>query len=94
MSQEAMQRSRALWNRHRLDLRSEETLAQLLEHGELAAGRELYAVARADAALRERLCRVVRRVPLSLGHFWRSALASLGADVDVSEPLPAFRLDV
>ena len=35
----AMDRSQALWNRSRLDLRSDEQLAQLLDRGELSAWR-------------------------------------------------------
>jgi hypothetical protein len=91
---DALSRSGALWNRARLDLDSDEVLAQLLEYGEITAWRELYALARGDAELRRRLVAVVQRVPLSYGHFWLAALSALGADVDLARPLPAFRLDV
>ncbi len=37
--------SQALWNRSRLDLRSDEVLAQILDRGELAAWREIYRLA-------------------------------------------------
>ena len=83
-----LERSAALWNRERLDLRSEETLGQLLDRGELAAWRELYRLAGADPALRRRMARVVARVPLAYGHFWLAALANLGEPVDLAAPLP------
>ncbi|HEX2163278.1 MAG TPA: hypothetical protein VHM02_04965 [Thermoanaerobaculia bacterium] len=77
-----VERSPALWNRSRLDLRSEETLAQLLDRGAVDDWRELYRLARRDAELRARLGRIVSRVPLGYPHFWRAALASLGEPVD------------
>jgi hypothetical protein len=80
--------SRALWNRSRFDLRSEEILAQLLDRGNVADWRELYARARSDGALRERIARVVDRVPLAYGHFWMAALESLGHVVDWDHELP------
>lgn len=82
--------SRALWNRERLDLSSDEVLAQVLDRGELDAWRELYALAREDASLRSRIARVVRTVPLPLPHFWLTALASLGEPVDWDSELPAY----
>ena len=45
--------SRALWNRSALDLRSDEILAQILERGDLASWRVLYAQARSDRATAE-----------------------------------------
>lgn len=84
----ALARSRALWNRKGLDLGSDEILAQILDRGEVAAWRELYALAAADPALRGRIARVIRRVPLWNGRFWLAALASLGEPVDLGEPLP------
>ncbi|MFH1434953.1 MAG: hypothetical protein ABIJ56_04465 [Pseudomonadota bacterium] len=84
----ALSSSRALWNRSRLDLRSEELIAQILDRGEMEAWRELYRLARNDEALRRRIRSVVERVPLAYGHFWLSALASLGEQVDVGMALP------
>ncbi len=81
----ALARSRALWNRTRLDLASDELLAQLLDRGELEAWRELYALARADGALRRRILSVIRRVPLPYPHFWLAAMAGLGEEVNVGE---------
>ena len=60
---EALARSRALWNRDALDLRSDEVLAQLLDRGEMAAWRDLYRMARVDAELRARIHRIVLTVP-------------------------------
>ncbi len=80
--------SRALWNRSRFDLRSDEILAQLLDRGDLLDWRELYAMARTDEALRQRIARIVARVPLPYGHFWLAALASLGHPVDWDSELP------
>lgn len=84
----ALTTSRALWNRRGLDLRSDEILAQILDRGELAAWRELYALAREDADLRARIARIVATVPLPFGHFWLAALASLGEPVDFDVDLP------
>lgn len=83
-----LERSRALWNRSRLDLRSEETLAQILDRGDLADWRELYRLARRDPELRARLRRVVSRVPLGYPYLWRVALRSLGEPVDLDAPVP------
>lgn len=83
-----LERSRALWNRSRLDLRSEETLAQILDRGDLDDWRELYQLARQDPELRARLHRVVSRVPLGYPYFWRSALRSLGEPVEFDAPVP------
>jgi hypothetical protein len=76
------------WNRDRLDLRSDEVLAQILDRGGLEAWRELYALAAADAALRRRILAVVHRVPLPYPHFWLAALAGLGEAIDWTVPLP------
>ena len=83
-----LERSRALWNRTHLELRSHDVLAQILERGELDAWRELHALAREDAELRGRILHVVTTVPLPFGHFWLAALASLDASIDVAMPLP------
>jgi hypothetical protein len=82
--------SRALWNRAALDLRSDEILAQILERGDLASWRLLYAQARADRTLRARLASIVLTVPLPLPRFWLAALASLGADVDLGAKVPDY----
>ena len=76
------------WNRSRLDLRSDEVLAQILDRGDVAAWRELFALAAADALLRRRILAVVRRVPLPYPAFWLAALASLGETIDWTLPLP------
>jgi hypothetical protein len=84
----ALARSRALWNRERLELTSDEVLAQILDRGEIEAWRELYAKAAVDAALRKRIVRVIARVPMAYPHAWRAAMASLGEDVDIGAPVP------
>lgn len=83
-----LERSGALWNRDRLDLRSEETLAQILDRGSLDDWRALYRLAQEDPELRARLRRVVGRVPLGYPYFWRTALRSLGEPVDLDAPVP------
>jgi hypothetical protein len=90
MSAGALRGSRALWNRDRFDLASDEMLAQVLDRGEMSAWRELYALCRADEALRRRVHRVVLSVPLPLPRFWLAALASLGERVDLTAPLPPY----
>jgi hypothetical protein len=82
--------SRAGWNRSALDLDSDEVLAQILDRGELAAWRLLYARARADAGLRQRIKRVVLTVPVPLPRFWLTALASLGEAVDLAAEVPDY----
>ena len=90
----ALDGSRALWNRARLDLRSDEILAQILDRGEMAAWRELYALARQDAALRRRIVQVALRVPLPQPRLWLAAMKDLGEDVDLAAPLPPYPPDV
>jgi hypothetical protein len=85
-----LEQSRALWNRSRLDLASDEVLAQLLDRGEPEAWRELYAFAAADAGLRLRILHIVDHVPLPLPRFWRAAMASLGERVDFDAPVPPY----
>jgi hypothetical protein len=89
----SLERSRALWNRTRLDLRSDEILAQLLERGEIAAWRQLYRLMKDDAVLRRRVAAIVAHVPLPLPRFWLAALASLGESVDFAMPLPEYGED-
>lgn len=88
MTTSSLERTVVGWNRRRLDLRSEEMLAQILDRGDLAAWRELYALAAEDPALRQRLLSVIRQVPLPYPVFWRAALASLGETVDWCAPPP------
>ncbi len=82
--------SRALWNRSRLALDSDEVLAQVLDRGEIAAWRELYRLALTDAALRARITRIVLTVPLPMPRFWLAALADLGEPVDIATALPDY----
>jgi hypothetical protein len=90
---EMLRRSRALWNRSTLDLASDETLAQVMDRGEVEAWRALYRLAREDAALRARMKRIVHEVPLGLPRFWLAALKGLdpgrGDDVDLGMNVPA-----
>ena len=85
-----LENSRALWNRTALNLESDETLAQLLERGEMEAWRELYRQARSDARLRARIQRIVETVPLPQPHFWLAALASLGEPADLGTAVPDY----
>jgi len=77
MSTRALERAVVGWNRSRLDLASDEVLAQILDRGDIEAWRELYALASTDADLRRRILGVVRRVPLPYPSFWLAALAGL-----------------
>lgn len=86
--------SRALWNRSRLDLRSDEILAQILDRGSLDDWRAVYALAHTDATLRARIRSVIERVPLPFPRFWLVALAALGEDVDVAGFKPPPYADV
>jgi len=85
----SLESSQALWNRSYLDLRSEETIAQILDRGSVSDWRALYRLAGEDLALRDRIHRVVLRVPLPFGHFWLAALGNLGVSVDWSVALPS-----
>lgn len=85
-----LRRSWALWNREHLDLASDETLAQILERGEVAAWREIYQRA-ADpteegADLRRRIVRICCTVPVSFPHWFFAAMSHLGERLD---PYPA-----
>jgi hypothetical protein len=86
----AIQSSRALWNRTAADLDSDEVLAQLLDRGEMAAWRELYRLARTDTRLRARIRRIVLTVPLPMPRLWLAALASLGEPVDLGADVPEY----
>ena len=90
MSDDALQRSRALWNRVAGDLESDEMLAQILDRGELDVWRELYHRAKSDAHLRQRILRIVLTVPTPLPRFWLAALASLGERVDLGADVPEY----
>lgn len=76
------------WNRNRLDLASDEMLAQVLDRGDLEAWRELYHLAAVDEGLRQRVLAIVRRVPLAYPRFWLAALGSLGEAIDWTVPPP------
>ncbi len=88
MSTRALERMVVGWNRSRLDLESDEVLAQVLDRGDLSAWRELYQLAAGDPRLRRRLHEVIRRVPLPFPAFWLAALASLGEPIDWAVSLP------
>jgi hypothetical protein len=83
-------RSQALWNRSRFDISSDETLAQILDRGQMDDWRALYVVARGDRDIRRRIARIVYGVPLPLPRFWLAALASLGETVDLGVDLPPY----
>ena len=87
MTDDALQRSRALWNRTRGDLESDEVLAQILDRGEIEVWRDVYRRAKSDAQLRQRIVRIVLTVPTPLPRFWLAALASLGESVELGAPL-------
>lgn len=89
-----LEQSRALWNRSRLELGSDEVLAQILDRGSMDDWRELYRLAASDQELRQRIVRVVLRVPLPLPHFWLAAMASLGEDIEPGVVVPRFDLGV
>jgi hypothetical protein len=89
MSRFDIRSSRALWNRHRLALESDEVLAQILDRGELEAWREIYRLAarpgKEGAELRRRIRRLCQTVPLSFPHLFLAALGALGEEL---EPYP------
>ena len=89
MSRFDLSQSAALWNRDRLDLRSDEILAQILDRGEIEAWREIYRLASGPgeeaAALRRRILRLCQTVPLSFPHLFLAAMGALGEPV---EPYP------
>lgn len=88
----ALELSRALWNRSRLDLRSDEVLAQIIDRGTLADWRELYRLALHLPELRRRIHRLVLTtpLPLPLPHFWLAALRAAGEEVDVGVHTPDY----
>ncbi len=88
-------RSRALWNRCGADLASDEVLAQILDRGELEAWREIFRLASGSGesavALRRRIVRLCRTVPLAFPHLFLAAASALGEELepypDVPEPM-------
>lgn len=80
--------SRALWNRNTLRLESDETLAQILDRGEMASWRALYSLARDEIELRKRIARLLDTAPIGMVHFWKAALQSLGEPVDYARRRP------
>jgi hypothetical protein len=88
MNTDALERCVISWNRTRFDPQSDEMLAQVLDRGDLQAWQQLYALAAADPALRGRVHRLIRLVPLPYAGFWLAALAGLGEAVDWTAPLP------
>jgi hypothetical protein len=84
-----LETSQALWNRKRLELASDEVLAQILDRGELSAWRELYRLAAQPgdeaAELRSRIVRLCHTVPLAFPHLFLAAMAALGEPL---EPYP------
>lgn len=89
MTHRALERVVLGWNRNRLDLASDEVLAQILDRGDLASWQELFGLAAADPGLRARLHAVLLRVPVAFPSFWLAALASLGEAIDWGAPRPA-----
>ena len=83
---DTLARSRALWNRERLDLESDEVLAQILDRGSIDDWQALYRLLsgeeKAARTLRERVRRLLLTVPTARPHFWLAALSSLGCPVD------------
>jgi hypothetical protein len=87
---ESLDASRALWNRSRLTLESDEVLAQVLDRGGITEWREIYRLCRTDRALRSRIGRIVQSIPVALPRLWLAALADLGEPIDVSAPVPGY----
>ncbi len=92
MSHFDLRDSRALWNRCRLALDSDEVLAQILDRGELEAWREIYRLASGPgelaAALRRRILELCQTVPLSFPHLFLAALGALGEDFETYPEVP------
>lgn len=76
-----LNKSRALWNRCSLELKSDEVLAQILDRGSLEDWRALYKKAKTDPSLKQRILDIISKVPLPFPYFWLAALASLGETV-------------
>ncbi len=90
--------SQALWNRNGVNLESDEVLAQILDRGEIEAWREIYRLARGPeekaTALRRRIVRLCRTVPLAYPHLFLAAMASLGERLEPYPKVPAPRDDI
>ena len=84
-SRSPLERSRGLWNRSHLDLRSDEVLAQILDRGDLEDWSELYRLAAQDVALRRRILRLSATVPIATPHLF---IAAMGALAEVVDPYP------
>ncbi len=86
---QVLSRSRALWNQDSLDLKSDEILAQILDRGSLEDWRALHQLMKGPGGgaqqLRERVHRIIFRVPTGYPRFWQAALAGLGHPVDWGE---------
>lgn len=84
--------SRALWNRCGADLQSDEVLAQILDRGELEAWREIYRLAsgsdQSAIALRRRIVRLCRTIPLAFPHLFLAAAGALGEELDPYPEVP------
>lgn len=93
MSRFDLSTSQALWNREGLALQSDEVLAQLLDRGEVEAWRELYRLAAGSGedavALRRRILRLCKTVPLSFPHLFIAAMGALGEPVEPYPNVPA-----
>ena len=92
MSQFDLASSRALWNRCRLALDSDEVLTQILDRGELQAWQEIYRLAARPgeeaAALRRRIIRLCQTVPLSFPHLFLAAVGALGEKLEPYPEIP------
>ena len=88
----ALSRSRALWNRSHLDLESDEQLAQILDRGEVEAWREIYRRASGNGdsaiALRRRIVKICRTVPIAFPHLFLAAMNSLGEPLERYPEVP------
>jgi hypothetical protein len=83
---EILARSRALWDRLRLDLESDEILAQLLDRGSLEDWRALHELLRREGGaarrLRERVHGILYQVPVGRPYFWLAGLSTLGQPIN------------
>lgn len=83
---EVLSRSRALWNRSRFEIESDETLAQILDRGSIEDWIALYKLMSGEGdkerRLRERIYEVLHRAPTGYPDFWLAVLSGLGHPVD------------
>ena len=98
MSRFDLASSRALWNRDRLDLDSDEVLAQILDRGELEAWREIYRLAGQPgdeaARLRQRIVRLCLTVPIAFPHLFLAAMGALGEKLEPYPEVPEMVDDI